>query len=99
MARVAATTGTVTVLVPTSVGAQSAYGPFVDVVAQHAGCEARSLLNTYFACGDLDDLSDLFGQAGLHVTATGTREVLTPFTATDGTLTAPVEIHIIAARR
>ena len=138
MARVATATGTVAVLVPASLNAQPAYGPFVDMAAQHAGREARSLLNTYFTCGDLDDLSDQFGQAGLHVTATGThhgtarfpsvdalvatevestplgerisaevhdrikhgaREVLTPFTAADGTLAAPFEAHVIAASR
>ena len=32
-------------------------GPFVDMAARHAGREARSLLSTYFACGDLDELS------------------------------------------
>ena len=57
MARVATATGTVAVLVPASLDAQPAYGPFVDMAAQHAGREARSLLNTYFTCGDLDDLS------------------------------------------
>jgi SAM-dependent methyltransferase len=136
MARVAAPAGTVAVLVPASLSAQPAYGPFVEMAAQHAGHEARSLLNTYFACGDLNDLSSLFGQAGLHVTATsthrgtarfpsvdalvatelestplgerisaevyglirhGAREVLAPFTAADGTLAAPFEVHVVTA--
>jgi SAM-dependent methyltransferase len=138
MARVTTTTGTVAVLVPASLDAQPAYGPFVDMAAQHAGRGAQSLLNTYFTCGDLDALSNQFGQAGLHVTATGThrgtarfpsvdvlvatevestplgerispevygrindgaRQVLTPFTAADGTIAAPFEVHVIAARR
>jgi SAM-dependent methyltransferase len=137
MARVAAPAGTVAVLVPASLDAQPAYGPFVDMAAQHAGREAHSLLSTYFACGDLDDLTAGFGEAGLHVTATsthlgtarfasadalvatevestplgerissdvrnrikhGAREVLAPFTAADGTLNAPFEVHIVAAR-
>jgi SAM-dependent methyltransferase len=138
MARVAALTGTVAVLVPAGLDAQPAYGPFVDVAAQQAGREARFLLNTYFSCGDLEELSDLFGQADLRVTAVGThcgtarfpsvdalvttevestplgerisaevydrikhgaREVLTPFTAADGTLTAPFKVHVVAAQR
>ncbi len=44
--------GTVAVLVPSALDAQPAYGPFVDMAARHAGPEARSLLSTYFACGD-----------------------------------------------
>ncbi len=136
MARVAAPAGTVAVLVPASLGAQPAYGPFVDMAARQAGPEARSLLDTYFACGDLDDLTGQFGQAGLRVTGTethcgtarfgsvdlfvttevestplrerisaevyhrikrGAREVLAPFTAADGTLAAPFEVHVVAA--
>ena len=38
--------------------------PFVDMAARHAGPEARSLLSTYFACGDLDELTALFEQPG-----------------------------------
>jgi ubiquinone/menaquinone biosynthesis C-methylase UbiE len=72
MARVAAPTGTVAVLVPAGLDAQPAYGPFVDVAARHAGPQARSLLNTYFACGNLDELAGWFVQAGLHVTAADT---------------------------
>ena len=37
MARVAAPSGTVAVLVPAGLGAQPAYGPFVDMAARHAG--------------------------------------------------------------
>ena len=53
-------------------GAQAAYGPFVDMAARQAGPQARSLLDTYFACGDLDDLTGLFGRAGLRVTGNQT---------------------------
>ena len=137
MARVAAAAGTVAVLVPAGLGAQPAYGPFVDMAARQAGAQARSLLDTYFACGDLDDLTGLFGRAGLRVTGTethggtarfgsvdafvttevestplrerisagvyhrikqGAREVLAPFTAADGTLAAPFQVHVVRAR-
>lgn len=137
MARVAAPAGTVAVLVPAGLGAQPAYGPFVDMAARQAGPQARSLLDTYFNCGDLDDLTGLFGRAGLRVTGTethggtarfgsvdafvttevestplrerisagvyhrikqGAREVLAPFTAADGTLAAPFQVHVVRAR-
>jgi ubiquinone/menaquinone biosynthesis C-methylase UbiE len=65
MSRVATQGGTVAVLVPASLTEQPAYGPFIDLVAGHVGPEARSLLSTYFACGDLDQLVALFAQAGL----------------------------------
>jgi SAM-dependent methyltransferase len=137
MARVTDLTGTVAVLVPASLDAQPGYGPFVDMAARHAGREARALLTTYFDCGDLDNLTGLFGQAGLHVTDSrthcgtarfasadalvatevestplgerisakayhqirqGAREVLSPFTAADGSLAVPFEVHVVAAR-
>ena len=72
MARVAAPGGTVAILVPTSLDAQPAYGPFVDMATQHAGTDARSLLSTYFACGDVDDLARSFEKAGLPSPTTGT---------------------------
>jgi hypothetical protein len=107
------------------------------MAARQAGPQARSLLDTYFACGDLDELAGLFGRAGLRVTGTGThrgtarfgsvdafvttevestplrerisaavyhrikqgaREVLAPFTAADGTLAAPFQVHVVRAR-
>ncbi len=137
MARVAALAGTVAVLVPAGLGAQPAYGPFVDMAARQAGPQARSLLDTYFSCGDLDALTGRFGRAGLRVTGTethsgtarfgsvdafvttevestplrerisagvyrqikqGAREVLAPFTAADGTLAAPFQVHVVRAR-
>jgi SAM-dependent methyltransferase len=91
MGRVAARSGTVAVLVPASLDAQPAYGPFVDMAAGHAGPEARSLLNTYFACGDLDELTGLFGRAGLQVTATRTHSGTARFPSIDALVTTEVE--------
>jgi ubiquinone/menaquinone biosynthesis C-methylase UbiE len=138
LARVAAPGGTVAVLVPSSLDAQPAYGPFVDMAATTAGAEARSLLSTYFACGDLGPLTGLFERAGLRDATTethmgiarfpsvdalvatevestplgerldaeshdriraGARRVLEPFTTSDGSLEAPFEVHVVAARR
>ena len=62
MARVAPPAGTVAVLVPAGLDAQPAYGPFVDMAARHAGPRGPVPADTYFACGDLDDLTGLFGR-------------------------------------
>jgi SAM-dependent methyltransferase len=91
MARVAAAAGTVAVLVPAGLGAQPAYGPFVDMAARQAGPQARSLLDTYFACGDLDDLTGLFGRAGLRVTGTETHGGTARFGSVDAFVTTEVE--------
>lgn len=138
MARVASPGGTVAVLIPSSLDAQPAYGPFVHMAAEHAGPEAQSLLSTYFACGQLQDLTALFEKAGLPAPTTGThlgtarfpsvdalvttevdstplrerisaevydqvrhgaRSVLAQFTTADGSLEAPFEVHVLAARR
>jgi SAM-dependent methyltransferase len=91
MRRVAARSGTVAILVPASLDVQPAYGPFVDMAARHAGPEARSLLTTYFACGDTGELTGLFGQAGLQVTAIGTHSGTARFPSIDALVTTEVE--------
>jgi ubiquinone/menaquinone biosynthesis C-methylase UbiE len=72
MARVVTADGTVALAVPASLDEQPAYGRFVDLVVRHAGPAARSLLGTYWACGDRDELRALVESAGLAVTATRT---------------------------
>lgn len=67
MARVVDVGGTVAVLVPAQLAAQLTFAPFVDMVAGHAGPGALSLLSTYFACGDLGELTTMLGSAGLDV--------------------------------
>ncbi len=73
MARVATDDGTVAILVPATLEDQPAYGPLVEVAARHAGPEAMSLLGTYWAAGDLDELTDVVESAGLRVVGTRTR--------------------------
>jgi hypothetical protein len=89
--RAYAPAGMVAVLVPAGLDAQPGYGPFVDVVARHAGPEARSLLSTYFACGDLGELTGWFGQAGLRVTAADTHSGRTRFPSADALVSTEVE--------
>ena len=72
MARVVRPAGVVAVVVPASLDEQPAYGPFVELAVREAGESARSLLDTYWACGDLGGLTALFGDAGLDVAAAET---------------------------
>jgi ubiquinone/menaquinone biosynthesis C-methylase UbiE len=72
MARVVTADGTVAFSVPSRLSSQPAYAPFVELAARHAGPEATTLLGTYFASGDLDELQRLVEDAGLRVTATRT---------------------------
>jgi len=73
MARVAKSDGTVALVVPASLDSQAAYGPFVEIVARHTGPEARSLLSTYWACGNVAELRQLIESAGLRITGIRTR--------------------------
>ena len=91
MARVAVPGGTVALLVPSELGAQPAYGPFVDMAARHAGSEARSLLSAYFACGDLGGLAELFDSAGLPAPTTGTHLGTARFPSVDALVSTEVE--------
>ena len=72
MARVSRPGGTVAIAVPAALADQPAYGPFVEMAAQAAGPEARSLLSSYWVCGDLDALTGEMTGAGLLVVGTRT---------------------------
>jgi ubiquinone/menaquinone biosynthesis C-methylase UbiE len=67
MARVTRPGGVVALVVPASLDAQPAYARFVDLAVRVAGPDAASLLGTYWACGDLDELRGLLESAGLEV--------------------------------
>ena len=67
MARVTRPGGVVALVVPASIDAQPAYARFVDLAARVAGPAAASLLGTYWACGDLDELRRLMDSAELDV--------------------------------
>ena len=72
----------VTVCVPAALPDQPAYGLLVRVAARHAGPEAVALLDTYWSCGDRDELVALVGEAGATVerctTHTGTARFPSP---------------------
>lgn len=67
MARVCRPGGVVGVQVYSSLDAQPAYGPWIDLVARFAGPEAINLLGTYWVHGDLRVLRGRFEAAGLRV--------------------------------
>jgi SAM-dependent methyltransferase len=91
MSRVVVPGGVVAVVVPASLDAQPAYGPFVEMATRRAGREAGSLLSAYFACGDLPWLTGLVDSAGLRVTATRTRTGRATFPSVDAFVAAEVE--------
>jgi ubiquinone/menaquinone biosynthesis C-methylase UbiE len=72
MARVCRPGGTIGVQVFAGLDTQPAYGPWIEMVAQHAGQDAISLLSTYWVHGDLDVLRGRFAAAGLDVAAVRT---------------------------
>ncbi|MEL7208917.1 MAG: methyltransferase domain-containing protein, partial [Actinomycetota bacterium] len=65
LVRVARPGGRLAIVVPAALDAQAAYGPFVDVAAEHTGDDARSLLGTYWNCGDLPAFTELARRAGM----------------------------------
>lgn len=91
MARVTKPGGTVALVVPSTLDAQPAWKPFVDVAAQHAGPEAISLLSTYWACGDIDTLRAQLQSAGLPDVAVTTKLGTAHFPSVEAFVATEVE--------
>jgi ubiquinone/menaquinone biosynthesis C-methylase UbiE len=91
MRRVARPSGTVGVLVPSTLPANRPYELFVDIVTRHAGPAARSLVSTYFALGDIDGLTQSFADAGLIVTAASHPAGRTQFGSIDEFITIEID--------
>lgn len=89
--RVVRPDGAVVVMVPSSLEAQPAYRPLVELAARHAGPEAVDMLGTYWTCGDLDDLLTTFRDAGLDIVATRTRMGTARFESIDDFVAVEVE--------
>jgi SAM-dependent methyltransferase len=98
MARVTRPGGTVALCVPAALADQPAYGPFVEVAARHAGAEARLLLGTYWACGDLDRLLETAAAAGLAVVDTRTHLGTASFDSVEAFVATEVEGSPLAQR-
>ncbi|KHL17095.1 UNVERIFIED_CONTAM: hypothetical protein LK11_14070 [Mumia flava] len=69
MRRVTRPGGRVVVHAFSSLHAQPAYGPWVEMVTHHAGPEATELLGTYWSQGDPSALADCCADVGLRVLA------------------------------
>ena len=91
MGRVVTNDGTVVVMVPSSLDAQPAYRPLVDLAARHAGPEAVAMLSAYWVCGNLAELTDTVAAAGLEVLATRTRMGTARFDSIDEFVAIEVE--------
>jgi ubiquinone/menaquinone biosynthesis C-methylase UbiE len=91
MRRVAQPGGAVVVMVPSSLDAQPAYRPLVDLAARHAGPDAVAMLSSYWTCGDLDDLLATVRAAGLDVVSTRTRMGTARFSSIDEFVAVEVE--------
>ena len=96
MARVTRPGGTVALAVPAALADQPAYRPFVEAAVRHAGPEARTLLGTYWACGDLTELGGLLTSAGLDVVDTWTHLGTAHFASPDQLAVTEVEASPLA---
>ncbi|NEE03764.1 methyltransferase domain-containing protein [Phytoactinopolyspora halotolerans] len=91
MARVTAPGGTVGIVVPAAISDQPAYHGVVSVIADEAGAEGASLVQTYWSCGDLRELQDLFESAGLTSVTARTHTGTAHFDTIDGLVITEVE--------
>jgi ubiquinone/menaquinone biosynthesis C-methylase UbiE len=98
MARVVVPGGSVALVVPGRLESQAAFAPLFDIVVRYAGEEARSLLSTYFVCGDLEELAALTASAGLEVTVARTELGTYRAPSVDGFVTTEVESTPLAQR-
>ncbi|MGY1763275.1 class I SAM-dependent methyltransferase [Geodermatophilus sp. SYSU D00779] len=98
MARVVRPGGAVALCVPAALEDQPAYGPFVEMAAQQAGPEARTLLGSYWVCGDLDALTTSLADAGLEVVGTRTHLGTAEFASPDEFTTTEVEGSPLGSR-
>lgn len=91
MARVTRPGGVVAISVPASLDEQPLWKPFMDMLAEHAGPEARPLLSTYWSCGDAAWLRGLFEAAGLGGARVTTRTCTARYASADAAVATEVE--------
>jgi ubiquinone/menaquinone biosynthesis C-methylase UbiE len=91
MARVVRDGGTVAVQVWDRLEDQPAYRPFIDVAARHAGPDAIDLLGSYFARGDLHELTSLMRAASLKPMTARTEATTLHFDSVDELVTTEVQ--------
>jgi SAM-dependent methyltransferase len=98
MARVVAPGGVVALQTYAPLTEQPAYGPFVELVAAHAGPEARVLLGTYWSLGDVDGLLGLTTAAGLSLLESRSSLGVTTFPSAAAVAHAEIQATPLAER-
>lgn len=98
MARVVTDDGTVGLAVPAAITEQPAYGRLVDIVTAEAGESAASLLDTYWSCGDRDELREMATAAGLGVESIQTHLGTARFGSSDDMVATEIEGSPLADR-
>ena len=98
MARVTAPGGTVAVQVWDRLEAQEGYGPLTDVLLRHGGPEVLDLEHSYWALGDLEQVTGLFEAAGLREVAATTRTGTVRTPTADDLVRTEIEATPLAER-
>ncbi|WP_258803810.1 class I SAM-dependent methyltransferase [Pseudarthrobacter sp. NS4] len=91
MRRVTSAGGTIASVVPARLEDQPAYGAFVKLVGRHAGTQAMSLLDAYWAWGDTGRMRRLFSEAGLTIKNLHPRTGTARYTSAADFVSAEVE--------
>lgn len=98
MARVTRPGGTVAVQVFDLREQQPAYGPWIAMVARHAGQEALRMLGTYWVHGDRDAMRERCAAASLRVTAVHDHERPVHFPSVEAMVLTEVNATPLAER-
>jgi hypothetical protein len=98
MARVVRPGGRLAWVVPSAIDEQPAYGPFVEVVVANTDESARSLLGTYWNCGDRDAFAADLIAAGLEPTGSRTRAGTARFDSPAGLVDTEIDGSPLAER-
>lgn len=81
----------VALLVPSALEDQPAYRLLADVVVKHSGADGASVFDTYWSCGNLEELTGLFGSAGLRDVTSKTVMGTASFESVDALVATEVE--------
>jgi SAM-dependent methyltransferase len=98
MCRVVRPGGRVAIVVPAGLDSQPAYRPFVEIAVEHTGPDARSLLATYWNCGDLDDLASDLRMTGADIAERRTRTCPARFASSDAFVDTEIDGSPLAER-
>jgi SAM-dependent methyltransferase len=98
MCRVVRPGGRAAIVVPANLDRQPAYRPFVEIAVEEAGTEARSLLATYWSCGDIEALTADVDAAGAAVVERRTCTCPARFASSDAFVDTEIDGSPLAER-